>query len=394
MRRPTAAFLCILHTGLAFRAGAVAAQDARSEWHECLPSAPFPCSTAEDEGLDPFVLETFMSDASWWVEQGRIAGAELLVVRNGRIVWHRAVGWSDRERRKPLQRNSIYRIRSMTKPFTGAAILMLAEEGRLDLDDRVSAYLPSFDNERSRDITIREALTHGTGFAQSDFPAGYWESPDLRSAVDLIGERGPPYPPGETFRYSDHNSAMLGAIVAQLTGAPAEDFIQKRILDPLGLRDTHAYFAPDSSWAARLNATYGKPSDGPLVRYWDPTMEQQTPWFRASGGLYSTVYDYARWLSVWMNLGARDGVRLLEESSVREALEAGYSPAYGMHWQLFSEAGDSTALPRFGHTGSDGTIAVAFPERDAMVLYFTQSRGARLVWDEAMRRLPSLVGAE
>jgi CubicO group peptidase (beta-lactamase class C family) len=110
--------------------------------------------------------------------------------------------------------------------------------------------------------------------------------------------------------------------------------------------------------------------------------------------MYSTVYDYARWLSVWMNLGAYDGGRLLEEETVREALRAGYSPAYGMHWQLFPKDGEASALPRFGHSGSDGTIAVAFPEQDAMVLYFTQSRGARLVWDEAMRRLSSLAGAE
>jgi CubicO group peptidase (beta-lactamase class C family) len=393
MRAPTVVILPILFAGLTATAGSAGAQNRGAEWHECLPGAPFPCSTAEDEDLDPFVLETFMSDAAWWVEQGRIAGAELLVIRNGHIVWHRAVGWSDRERGTALERNSIYRIRSMTKPFTGAAILMLMEEGRLDLDDLVSSYLPSFDNERSRDITIREALTHGSGFEQSDFPPGYWESPDLRSAVELIGERGPPYPPGETFRYSDHNSAILGAIVAQVTGAPVEDFIQRRILDPLGLRDTHAYFAPDSSWAARTNATYGTPSNGRLVRYWDPTMNQQTPWFRASGGLYSTVYDYARWLAVWMDLGAYDGGRLLQEGTVREALEAGYSPSYGMHWQRFAESGDPAELPRFGHTGSDGTIAIAFPERNAMVLYFTQSRGARLVWDEAMRRIPALVGA-
>ena len=223
--------------------------------------------------------------------------------------------------------------------------------------------------------------------------------------MDLIGEAGPPNPPGQSYRYSDHNSATLGAIIAELTGAPAEAFIRERILDPLGLDDTHAYFAPDSSWAPRMNSTYGTPSDGPLRRYWDNTMEQQTPWFRASGGLYSTVYDYARWLSVWMDLGAYEGGRLLEEATVREALAQGYSPRYGMHWERFpesgqeDEAGDAAepgwaGLPTFGHGGSDGTFAIAFPDQDAMVLYFTQSRGARLVWTEAMRRIPGLVAAE
>jgi len=362
--------------------------------HECLPSSPFPCSTAEDEGLDPFVIEAFMNDVTWWVEQGRIVGGELLVIANGRIVWHQAVGWSDRERQRPLERNSIYRMRSMTKPFTGAAILILAEEGRLDLDDPAATYLPSFDNERSGAITIRELLTHGAGFEQTRFPDGYWARPDLRSAVDLIGELGPPNPPGESYRYSDHNSATLGAIVVEVTGAPVEEFIQTRMLDPLGLRDTHAHFSPDSSWAARMNSTYGTNSDGPLERYWDPTMPQQTPWFRASGGLYSTALDYARWLYVWMNLGEYEGGRLVEEGTVREALAQGYSPRYGMHWERFDGPEEGSVLPAFGHSGSDGTFAMAFPAVDAMVLYFTQSRGARLVWSEAMRRIPGLVGLE
>ncbi len=375
---------------------AVAQSSALRGGNECIPSSPFPCSTPEDEGLDPFVLEGFVNDVTWWVEQGRIVGAELLVVKNRRVVWHQAVGWSDRDRREPLRPGSVYRIRSMTKPFTGAAILILAEEGRLDLEDRVARHLPSFDNERSGDITIRQLLTHGAGFEQTRFPDGYWESPDLRSAVDLIGEAGPPNPPGESYRYSDHNSATLGAIVAELTGAPAEDFIRERILDPLGLRDTHAYFSPDSAWASRVNSTYGTRSDGPLERYWDRTMPQQTPWFRASGGLYTTVFDYAKWLAVWMDLGAYEGGRLLEEETVREALARGYSPRYGMHWERFAEPKDDVGdgLPTFGHTGSDGTLAVAFPGRNAMVLYFTQSRGARLVWREAIRRVPGLVGAE
>lgn len=393
MRLPIRLTLLSAILGCAVFGGEAAAQSTAPSRSECVDAHPFPCSTAEDEGLDPFVLETFMNDAAWWGQQGRIVGAELLVIKNRRIVWHEAVGWSDRERRVPLERNSIYRLRSMTKPFTGAAILMLAEEGRLDLDDPVARYLPSFDNERSGEITIRQMITHGAGFEQTQFPAGYWSQPDLRKAVDLIGEAGPPNPPGEGFSYSDHNSATLGGIVAELTGAPAEEFIRERILEPLGLHDTYAHFAPDSSWAPRMNSTYGTRTDGPLERYWDNTMEQQTPWFRASGGLYSTTLDYARWLAVWMDLGRYEGGRLLEEATVREALAEGYSPGYGMHWERFS-ATDSTGLPRFGHSGSDGTYAAAFPEQDAMVLYFTQSRGARLVWREAMRRIPALVGLE
>ena len=344
-------------------------------------------------GLDVEVLQAFTDDLHEWVERGRLRGAELLVVKDRRIAWHAAVGWSDREREIPLVRNSVYRIRSMTKPFVGTTVLMLAEDGVLDLDDRVAEYLPSFDNERSGAITIRQLLSHGTGFEQTGFSSEYWASRNLREAIRLVGEEGPPNPPGERYRYSDHNSATLGAIVAELTGAPVEDFVRARILQPLGLLDTRTHFAPDSAWAMRMNSTY-RVENGDLVRYWDNTLQQQTPWFRASGGIYTTVFDYARWLEVWMDGGARDGLRLLSSDMVSEALEPGYTEGYGLHWELFGGSSQEGEVHAFGHGGSDGTFAIAYPSEDAMILFFTQSRGASRPWRQAMNRIPSLIGLE
>lgn len=374
-----------------FGDGRVFAQRAPRSSAECLNEAPYPCTAPDQVGLDAAVLRAFTDDLQEWVEQGQLVGAELLVVKNRKIAWHAAVGWSDRERGLPLERNSIYRIRSMTKPFVGATILRLAEEGRLNLDDRVAEYLPSFDNARSGAITIRHLLTHGAGFEQTGFPSTYWGQPSLREAIRQVGESGPPNPPGEHYRYSDHNSATLGAIVAELTGAPVEESIRKRILEPLSLNDTHMHFAPDSTWATRMNSTYRLEGDR-LVRYWHNGQSQQTPWFRASGGIYTTVFDYARWLELWMDEGSLAGVRILSPETVREALRPGYTEGYGLHWELFSALPAEGTLPTFGHGGSDGTIAVAYPHADAMILFFTQSRGARGPWLEAVRRLPSLVG--
>jgi CubicO group peptidase (beta-lactamase class C family) len=344
-------------------------------------------------GLEAADLRAFTGDLREWVEGGQLVGAELLVIKDRQIAWHAAVGWSDRESERPLRRNSIYRIRSMTKPFVGAAILMLAEDGRLDLDDRVAEYLPSFDNERSGAITIRQLLAHGTGFEQTDFPSGYWARSSLREAVKLVGETGPPNPPGEVYRYSDHNSATLGAIVAELTGAPVEDSIRTRILEPLGLSDTHMHFSPDYPWAPRMNSTY-RLRGNRLVRYWDNSRSQQTPWFRASGGIYTTVFDYARWLELWMDDGTLAGVRILSPETVGEALRPGYAEGYGLHWELLPGSPEEAELQAFGHGGSDGTMAIAYPHADAMILFFTQSRGAGEPWYEAMQRLPSLVGME
>jgi CubicO group peptidase (beta-lactamase class C family) len=360
---------------------------------DCVAGAPYPCVTPAEAGLDPGVLSRFMDRLEAWVADGELMGAELLVVKDRRIAWHAAVGWSDRERGIPLARNSLYRIRSMTKPFVGTTVLMLAEDGRLSVDDRVADYLPSFDNERSNSITIRQLLTHGTGFEQTDFPDGYWAQPNLREAIRLVGEEGPPNPPDERYRYADRNSATLGAIVAELTGAPVEEEVRKRILEPLGLEDTHTHFSPDSSWSDRMNSTYSV-QGGRLRKYWDNTQPQQTPWFRASGGIYTTVFDYARWLEVWMDGGAFDGRRLLSEVTIDQALTPGYTEGYGLHWELFRGSAGRDRVRAFGHGGSDGTFALAVPGLDVMVLFFTQSRGATGPWRAAMRELPSLVGLE
>jgi CubicO group peptidase (beta-lactamase class C family) len=297
-------------------------------------------------------------------------------VKDRHIIFHETWGWSDREREMPLERNSIYRIRSMTKPFVGTAVLMLVEQGLVRLDDRVADVLPSFDNDRSGEITVRQLLNHTSGHRQGDFPDGYWESGNLRDAVDLIGQRGPPDPPGRGYNYSDLNSATLGALVVELTGMLAEEYLAAKVFEPLGLDDTHTFFETGVPWASRMNSTYWRQGDG-WWKYWDNTRQQTTPFFRASGGIYTTVFDYAKWLSVFMDRGSYVGGELLSEETVIEALTARESEHYGYHWEVLKAANDESDLPAFGHGGSDGTLAMAIPRHDLMVLYFTQSRGQR-----------------
>jgi CubicO group peptidase (beta-lactamase class C family) len=338
------------------------------------PTSPFSYAAPEEVGLSSSELKSLADRVHNWVKQGKIVGGEVMVVKNRKIVLHEASGWSDRQRRIPLQRNSIYRIRSMTKPFIATAVLMLAEDGRLSLDDTVAAYIPSFDNDRSGEITIRQLLTHTVGYVQGGFPAGYWDSPSLREAVDKIGQMGPHHPPGESFRYSDLSTATLGAVVAEITGGPVERFLESRIFRPLGMSDTHTFFAPDVAWAARMNSTYRR---GWITwkKYWDNTKKQQAPFFRASGGIYTTVFDYARFLTVWMDYGKYETGRILSQASVAEALTRQPDAGYGYHWSIFNDSTAEDRLPVFGHGGSDGTLAVAYPELDMLILFFTQSRG-------------------
>jgi CubicO group peptidase (beta-lactamase class C family) len=354
-----------------------------------LEESPFPPAAPEDVGLDAAKLTALADLATGWVEDDRIVGAELLIVKNRRTVLHRTVGWSDREARIPMHRRSLFRLRSMTKPFTGTAALMLVEEGKLALDAPVSRYLPSWDNERSGRITVEQLLTHHSGFEQGGWPAPAASYPNLRAVVDAAGEQGPQHPPGERFLYSDANSFTLGALVAQLSGMPIERFIETRILAPLGLDDTHIGVPPGSAWADRVHPTYVHDEDGRWTKYWMPADGDDVfPYFRASGGLLSTALDYARWLAAWMD-GTRleSGGRLLSGETVTRALTSYRNDGgggYGYQWEI--EGSDPLV---FGHGGSDGTLGLAVPAEDLIVIYFTQSRGSGTTdeWNEAVRAL-------
>jgi CubicO group peptidase (beta-lactamase class C family) len=332
-----------------------------------------------------------------WVEDEAVVGAEILIIKNRQAVLHDAVGWKDREREIPWEKNTVCRIRSMTKPFVGTAILMLADDGKLSIDDPVSKHIASFDNERSDAVTVRHLLTHTGGFTQPGYPEALGSYSNLREAVDAVGTAGPSSPPGTEWIYSDAGSATLGAIVAQVSGMAAEQYIRAKIVEPLGLSDTFLNLEDDNSLRPRVSSTYQRTPSGSFTKYWDSTSPQVMQFFRASGGMYSTTHDYARFLELWMDLGRLDSTRLFSPETARGALETAVLSRdvhpYGFQWQIFNRAdtGATALLPVFGHGGSDGTIAWAVPAQDLIVVYFTQSRGGettgkiREMVEEALR---------
>ena len=177
---------------------------------EPISDAPYLYACPEELGLDPSALEAVLAMVQGFVDDGSIVGGELMLVKNERIVLHEAVGWDDPVRGLGLDRNSIYRIRSMTKPFVGTSILLLVAEGLLDLGDSVRTYVPAFDNERSRDIIIRQLLTHTAGYVQGGWPSTFSHFSSLREAVDAVGQMGPHEPPGDGYVYSDKRRLQLG----------------------------------------------------------------------------------------------------------------------------------------------------------------------------------------
>ena len=340
-----------------------------------IAGAPFPYAAPADVGLSEQQLWLFKERLYSRVVARHLVGSEILVIKDGRIVLHQAMGWADIDRAVPLERDAVFRLASMTKPFVGTATLMLVEEGRIGLDDPVAAFLPSFDNPRSGAITVRQLLTHRSGFAQGAEPPGYAAAPSLQDAVDLLGAQGPDFQPGEDFIYSNLNSETLGALIEVVTGEPVEQVLEGRIIEPLGLSDTHTSFAPEVSWAERVPSSYRQWGDGPWERFWNPLRPHEEAWFSPAGDLYGTAFDYAEFLTGFL------AGQLLPDSTAAAALAdpiAGSRPSlpprwYGMHWEVYAPASGAGGLPAFGHRGATGTVGMAIPNANVIVVYLTNS---------------------
>ena len=326
-----------------------------------------------------------------WTAEQRIVGAVLLVIRDGKTVLHEAIGWSDRERRIPLQTDHILSMRSMTKPLVGTAALMLREAGKLALEDRVAQYLPSFDNPKSREISVFQLLTHTSGI-KGEIYVGTGGSAfrTLREAVDAVGQKGPDSPPATEYSYSDPGTSTLGALIAERSGMPAEVFIRTRILEPLEMKDSFLVDDPANPLRQRVAAAYRRDGTGSWVRYWDNTSSPVVTFFRASGGLYATARDYAYFMAAIAGRGSFGAVRLLSPESVALATQphsayvfppdrrAKMDQFYGFNWFVYSDKFRAAEPPFsagiFFHGGSEGTLAWADPKHNLIIIYAAQSR--------------------
>ena len=360
----------------------------------------FPSATPASQGVSAEALTALRAAVVGYVDEGAVVGAELLVIKDRKTVLHEAVGWRDREDDVPMERNSIFNLRSMTKTLVGAAAQILIDEGKLDASSRAAEFLPGFDNERSRQITVEMLLTHRAGLPLTILTR-LDEYPDLVSIGNAVGKRGPQFEPGSKFFYSDAGADALGAIVEKASGESLESFIRTRILVPLGMADTFANLDATDPRLQRVASLYARPQDE-WVRFWRPEGTTLYPFLWGSQGLYGTPADYARFLTMWLDDGSGGGRQVLTEDAVSRTLTpvsrmtslgsdvptptnfSGLEVHYGQMAELrtaasgrVSDAGDVSIGPVriIGHSGSDGTLAWVWPERDLMILYFTQSRG-------------------
>jgi CubicO group peptidase (beta-lactamase class C family) len=278
----------------------------------------------------------------------------------------------------------------MTKPVIGASILMLIEDGAIKLDDRVAKYLPSFDVEGLRDITIEHLLTHTSGLPLSLLPGKDLKTlGGIRAVAKLGAGHKLPFRSGKSFIYSDQGTDTLTALIEVASGMTANEFVTQRVLLPLGMRDSTCVMAQEHPLRSRVASKYIG-SRGQWTEFWAPDKPPLFPFFLGSQGLYSTAEDYARFMDLWLNVGRVDDKQLLDLQLVKKALTpspqpfpgssglAGLRPDYGYMMQLWKpmeKNAKNNGIVAFGHSGSDGTYSWVFPKQNAMVMYFTQSRG-------------------
>lgn len=319
-----------------------------------------------------------------------IAGAVTLVETRDGGVSLDAVGESDLAGHTPMKTDSIFWIASMTKPITATAIMMLLDEGKLSIDDPVGKFLPELAHLETADgqesvVTLRHLLTHTSGMADSTHEEGL----AARTLADLIphfAERPLHFTPGSKWSYCQAGINTLGRIVEVVSGESYSQFLQKRLFDPLAMKDTTFY--PSRDQVARIAKSY-KLEGGVLHEARVMLPESGDPadsnhYAAPNGGLYSTASDYARFLRMILSGGSLDGHQYLKPETVKLMttvqsgdLQTGFTPGngWGLGWCVVRQPqGASEALSpgSFGHGGAFGTQAWVDPVKGVAYILLVQ----------------------
>jgi len=325
-----------------------------------------------------------------FVENHTIAGAVTLVADRDKILSLETAGYADLAAKKPMRPDSLFWIASMTKPVTATAVLMLRDEGKLSVDDPVAKYLPELANLKTAGgkpakLTLRHLLTHTSGMGE----ATPQESRAARTLADLIpryAERPLQFEPGTKWQYCQSGINSLGRIVEVVSGQSFPEYLQRRLFDPLAMKDTTFY--PTREQMARLAKSY-QAADGKLAETTifildghDPAARDRYP--AANGGLFSTARDYGRFCRMLLNQGTLDGRRYLKPESVKLMstiqtgdLKTGFTEGngWGLGCCVVRKPQGATAVlspGTFGHGGAYGTQAWIDPARQAIYVLMVQ----------------------
>jgi CubicO group peptidase (beta-lactamase class C family) len=340
-----------------------------------------------------------------FVDDGQIAGAVTVVGTSQGILALGAVGNLQLDPLTAMLKDALFLIASMTKPITALGILLLADDGKLAIDDPVEKHLPEFRGQMlvsektpermvlkkpPRPITLRDLLTHTSGLP-GGYPPGLSDlyskrNRSLAEATLAMSQRPLDFEPGSKWSYCNTGIDTLGRVIEVVSGQSYESFLAKRIFEPLGMKDTT--FRLSKEQLPRLAGLYGI-KDGKLISTTGaligPATEMRHP--IPAGGLYSTGADMARFYQMMLCGGALDGKRVIAAESVKEMtkiqtgqLKCGFTPgmSHGLGFAVVREPQGVTAMlspGTFGHGGAFGTQSWADPKRDLFMILLIQRTG-------------------
>jgi CubicO group peptidase (beta-lactamase class C family) len=305
-------------------------------------AADLPSARPESVGMSTQRLGSLKSEMQALVERNQLAGVVTMVAKDGKVVQFEAAGKRDLESNAPMQKDSIFRIYSMTKPITGVAMMILLEEGKWQLNDPVSKHIPEFANLKVAKVnpqngtvtqvapdhamTMRELMSHSGGltygvFGNTAVDKMYTDvnvldrDATLQAMIDKLGKIPLLHQPGERWHYSV-SVDVQGYLVEKLSGQPFPEFLKQRIFDPLGMKDTAFYVPPEKM--NRLVSFYTYDKDRKFVAHPGvPDFSKAPGAPSGGGGLVSTATDYMRFCQMLLNGGELDGKRLLSPLTVQ-----------------------------------------------------------------------------
>ncbi len=350
------------------------------------------------------------------IDSGDMTGAVTIVARRGKVVHLEAQGVMDLESKKPVTKDTMFRVASMTKPVTGVAIMMMIEEGKVRLTDPVSRYIPEFRGMKvavplparpgppgapapggpqfytvpaEREITIRDLLTHVSGLASGTMSNSETQKlnrrpeENLASYIPRLGTTPLEFQPGSRWAYSAQAGFdTLGRIVEIASGMALDEFFRQRIFDPLGMKDIY-FWPPEDRWP-RVASVYRRDAKG-LTKSQNPNGMSSKVYFMGSGGLISTAEDYLPLGVMLANGGQLNGTRLLSPKTV-ELMRSAHVPdtlpgrqpgeGYGLSVRVISDHVKHATLlstGTFGWSGVYGTHFFVDPVEQVVAVMMVQT---------------------
>ncbi|HEY9372784.1 serine hydrolase [Streptomyces sp.] len=356
--------------------------------------------SAERAGLLPAYLDRLVTEAEAFLgpspKHPWYAGAVLLAGRGGTVALHRPIGSAVRyaaydektdtgvelppERRIAMAEDTVFDLASVSKLFTAILAVQQIERGTLELEERVAAYLPEFAGGGKQDVTVRQLLTHTSGF-RAWIPL--YKEPTREGKLQLLWNEAPASPPGTKYLYSDLNLISLQLVLEEITGRPLDALLREEITAPLGMRRTR--FNPPASWRPKIAATEdARPPWSGLARgmVWGEVHDENAYGFggvAGHAGVFSCAWDLAVLARTLLNGGAYGAARILSTESVGLMFtdfntafpgdEHGLGFELNQHWYMGALATPHTA----GHTGFTGTSLVLDPSTDAFLVVLGNS---------------------